>query len=147
MQKLACKFEREGYAVMRITMGVLFWCHGLQKVFGVFEGRLPPMFSLSWIAGVIELVTGLMMAVGYFTAPAAFISSGLMAVAYFMIHFAKGFWPIENHGELAVVYCFVFLYMASRGSGVWSLEVAMKRTPDTPSTDKWPSRKRSASSA
>lgn len=130
MLEVGRKFESQAYAFTRIVIGLLFWCHGLQKVFGLFEGRLPPLLSLSGVAGMIELVTGLMMAVGLFTGAAAFVSSGLMAVGYFMIHFAKGFWPIENHGELAVVYCFIFLYMASRGSGVWSLDAALNREPN-----------------
>ena len=129
---------------MRIMIGLLFWCHGWQKIFGVFEGRFPPLFSLSGVAGMIELVTGLMMAVGYFTGLAAFVSSGLMAVGYFMVHFAKGFWPIENDGELAVVYCFIFLYMARRGSGVWSLDMATRRVPETWVADSWSDRQGSA---
>lgn len=137
MLEVGRKYEARIYAVMRIVIGLLFWCHGLQKVFGLFEGRLPPLLSLSGVAGMTELVTGLMMAAGFFVGAAAFVSSGLMAVGYFMIHFGKGFWPIENHGELAVVYCFVFLYMASRGAGVWSLDAALNREPNRTPTGTW----------
>jgi putative oxidoreductase len=125
------RYESEAYAVMRMAIGFMFWCHGLQKVFGVFEGRLPPLLSASGIAGIIELVTGFMIAVGLFGGWAAFLSSGLMACAYFMVHFGKSFWPIENDGELAAVYCFIFLYMARRGSGIWSLDGALKRASES----------------
>jgi putative oxidoreductase len=78
-------------------------------------------------AGVIELVGGVLIVVGFFAAPAAFVASGQMAVAYFMIHFPQGPWPIQNGGELAVVYCFLFLYVAARGSGTWSLGRRLRR--------------------
>ena len=106
--------------VLRIIVGILFICHGAQKVFGAFGGVPPgtPAF-IKWTAGLIELVTGVLMAIGLFTRPAAFLASGLMAVAYFMVHASGGFFPIVNHGELAVIYCFAFLYIAARGSGEW----------------------------
>jgi putative oxidoreductase len=115
----------QAYALMRIVVGLLFFCHGLQKVFGLFggvNGAAAPIFSLIGVAGLIELVAGALIAVGLFTVPAAFIASGHMAAAYFIGHFSKGFWPIENSGELAVLYCFVFLYMATRGAGIWSVD-------------------------
>ena len=82
------------------------------------------MLSLFGLAGIIELVGGLLITVGLMTGYAAFIASGQMAAAYFMAHFPRGFWPIQNGGELAVLYCFVFLYIASRGVGVWSIDRA-----------------------
>lgn len=118
-------YAPQAYALMRIIVAILFLSHGLQKVFGLFgglNGTAAPIFSLMGVAGLIELVAGALIAVGLFTAPAAFIASGHMAAAYFIGHFSKGFWPIENSGELAVLYCFVFLYMATRGAGIWSVD-------------------------
>lgn len=109
------------YAVMRIVVGLLFAAHGAQKLFGMFGGQMPPFASQAWIAGVIELVAGLMVAVGLFAGIAAFIASGEMAAAYFIAHSPKGPLPIQNGGELAVLYCFVFLYISSRGSGPLSV--------------------------
>ncbi len=110
------------YALMRIVTGVLFAVHGAQKLFGVLGGSQPPMFSQFWFAGVIELVGGLMVAAGFLTSLAAFICSGEMAVAYFQAHAPKGLWPVQNGGELAALYCFVFLYIAARGGGPWSID-------------------------
>jgi putative oxidoreductase len=117
------------YAVMRIIVALLFACHGAQKLFGVLggvdgQGASAPLLSLFGLAGIIELVGGLLIAVGFMTGYAAFIASGEMAGAYFIAHFPRGFWPILNTGELAVLYCFVFLYIASRGAGVWSIDGA-----------------------
>ncbi len=111
------------YGVMRIVVGLLFTCHGAQKLFGFFggigeePGSTAPLISLVGLAGVIELVGGLLIAIGLLTSLAALIASGQMAAAYFMAHAPRGFWPIENGGELAVLYCFVFLYIAARGTG------------------------------
>jgi putative oxidoreductase len=110
------------YALMRLMVGLLFACHGAQKLLGFPNGQKVALGSLMGLAGVIELVGGLMVAAGLFAGPVAFICSGEMAAAYFMAHFPKGFWPILNQGELAVVYCFVFLYIASRGSGAYGLK-------------------------
>jgi putative oxidoreductase len=123
MEKILARYAPQTYAVMRIIVGLLFFCHGLQKVFGWFggvNGAAAPVFSLLGIAGLIELVTGTLIAAGIATAKAAFIASGLMAAAYFMTHFPAGLWPIQNDGELSVLYCFLFLYMAMCGSGIWS---------------------------
>jgi putative oxidoreductase len=109
------------YPVFRIVFGVLFVCHGLQK-FGFFGGRLVPLLSQYGAAAVIEIVCGALIAVGFFTRPAAFVASGEMAVAYFLAHSPRGLWPIENRGEAAVLYCFAFLYMAARGAGGFSLD-------------------------
>jgi len=116
------------YALMRIIIGVLFACHGAQKLFGVLggvgeqPGATVALFSLMGLAGVIELVGGLLIAIGCFTRVAAFITSGHMAAAYFMAHAPRGFWPLQNDGELPVVYCFVFLYIAAQGAGIWSID-------------------------
>ena len=111
--------------ILRIVTGFLFLQHGMAKLFGVphvamFDGL--HLFSLLGFAGVLELVGGLLMVVGLFTRPTAFILSGEMAVAYFMAHAPHGFLPILNQGELAVMYCFVFLYFAVAGGGAFSLD-------------------------
>ena len=110
------------YALMRIVFGFLFIFHGLQKIFGLFGGRTAELLSLRGLAGAIEIVGGALIMVGLYTRPAAFIASGHMAAAYFMSHQPAGFWPIQNRGELAALYCFAFLYIASRGKGAWGLD-------------------------
>jgi putative oxidoreductase len=115
------------YAVMRMMVGLLFACHGVQKLFGMLGGQSQVSNPVLLAAGIIEFVGGVVVAIGFWTSYAAFIASGEMAVAYFMAHVAKGFWPIQNKGELAVLYCFVFLYIASRGSGVLSVEAVAKK--------------------
>lgn len=113
------------YALFRIVIGLLFSCHGMQKLFGALGGEQVPLGSLAGLAGIIELTCGLLVMIGLLTSWAAFLASGTMAVAYFMVHFMKGgFWPIENHGEAAVLYCFAFLYIAARGAGPWSVAQA-----------------------
>ena len=111
------------FAVMRMVVGALFLCHGAQKVFGLFGGvpaDVPPL--IVWTAGPSELVGGAMVAVGFKAGWAAFLCSGLMAFAYFIAHQSRGLLPIQNGGELAVLYCFVFLFISSRGSSVWSVD-------------------------
>ena len=112
------------YAILRIVAGLLFACHGAQKLFGAFGGQVATS-GLALVAGPIELVAGLLIAIGLWAGVAAFIASGEMAVAYFKVHFPMGPIPIVNHGELAVVYCFLFLYIAAVGSGAFSLERAI----------------------
>jgi putative oxidoreductase len=110
------------YALLRIVAGLLFSLHGFQKLFGAFGAPAPvPLMSQMGLAGVIEAFGGLAIALGLFTSPVAFVASGEMAVAYFQAHMPRGVWPIVNGGELAVLYCFLLLYIASRGSGKWSL--------------------------
>ena len=117
MQRFLGRYAEIAYAALRIVAGLLFAVHGAQKVFGVLGGPKLPLNSLFGLGGLIELVGGLLIALGLFTSWAAFVASGEMAVAYFMVHAKGGFWPILNKGELAVVYCFLFLYIACRGAG------------------------------
>jgi len=128
MDRLLGTYAPYLYALMRIVLGVLFACHGAQKLFGILGGTTVALFSLRGLAGIIEFVGGLLVAVGFLTSYAAFIASGEMAVAYFMAHVPRGFWPIQNNGELAVLYCFSFLYIASRGVGAWGIDKA-RNTP------------------
>lgn len=115
-------YREQIYALLRIISGLMFASHGGQKVLGLFGGAPPDTpVAILYIAGLIELVGGLMIAAGFFTRVAAFLSSGLMAAAYFMVHQAMGPLPIQNQGELAVLYCWVFLYFAARGDGIWSV--------------------------
>ncbi len=110
------------YAALRIVAGLLFAAHGFQKLFGAFgsPGAAPP-FSLMWFAGLVETVAGLGIAIGFYASPLALLASGQMAVAYFRAHLPRGPWPIMNGGELALLYCFLFLYIAANGSGKWSV--------------------------
>jgi putative oxidoreductase len=109
--------------VTRILTGVMFACHGAQKLFGAFGGippGVPP--ALIWSAGPIELIGGALIALGLFTRSAAFLCSGLMAFAYFIGHAPNGFWPATNGGELAILYCWLFLYIAAHGGGAFALD-------------------------
>lgn len=129
MPFLSTRFAPYAYALMRIMIGLLFACHGSQKLFGFppSDHPSPPIASLMGVAGLIELIGGLCVALGLFAPIAAFICSGEMAVAYFMVHAKGSFWPVINKGELAVVYCFVFLFIAAYGSGIWSLDSVFSR--------------------
>ena len=115
------------FALLRIVAGLLFACHGAQKLFGALGGTAMTSNPMMLAAGIIEFGGGLLIAIGLLTSWAAFIASGEMAVAYFMAHAKGGFWPILNNGELAVVYCFLFLYIAARGSGPYSVDAAMRK--------------------
>jgi len=120
MERLLGRFAEIFYALMRFVVGALFACHGAQKLFHVFGGphvAFDLHHSKMLIAALIELLGGALVAIGLFTSCAAFVASGEMAVAYWTVHASGGFWPIENKGELAVLYCFVFLYIAARGAG------------------------------
>jgi putative oxidoreductase len=116
------RYAPQTYALMRIVFGFLFVFHGLQKMFGLFGGRTAELVSLRGLAGIIEIVAGTLIMIGLFTRPAAFIASGQMAFAYFLSHYPSGFWPIQNRGELAALYCFAFLYIATKGTVAWGLE-------------------------
>jgi putative oxidoreductase len=113
------------YAFLRIVAGLMFSFHGFQKLFGVLTQHQPPVGSQLWFGGIIELVAGLAIAAGLLTSCAAFIASGTMAVAYVQFHwklaFGRNFFPAINQGELALLYAVLFLFIACRGSGRWSL--------------------------
>src|SRR3954468_12654817 len=115
------RFTEALYALFRIVFGLMFFSHGAQKVLGWFGGQKMDA-PLPVVAGGIELVPGLLILIGLFAGVAAFIASGEMAVAYFMVHAKTHWWPVVNHGEAAVLYCFAFLYIAARGSGIWSVD-------------------------
>lgn len=116
------------YCIMRLIVGLLFACHGGQKILG-----FPPvqkamqLDTLGTVGGYIELIGGLLIALGLFTRIAAFIASGMMAVAYFMVHAKGAFFPIINRGEPAVIYCFVFLFIFFYGPGRWSIDAMIRR--------------------
>ena len=126
MDKLLSPYRAYIYALLRIVAGLLFAQHGAQKLFGALGEKPADLMSQMGLAGVLEFVGGLMIALGLFTSPVAFIVSGQMAVAYFQVHVPRGFWPIVNGGELAALYCFVFLYFAAAGSGKWSIDAIRK---------------------
>ena len=115
------RFAPQIYAILRIVAGLMFSFHGAQKLFGFPGGKPVPLVSMMGFAGAIELICGILIAIGLLASIAAFIASGQMAVAYFMAHFPQGFLPIVNKGEFAVVYCFLFLYIAATGPGIWSV--------------------------
>jgi putative oxidoreductase len=119
------------YAVLRIIIGLLFACHGAQKLFGVLGGRIAVHSLTGLVAGLIELGGGILVALGFCVRTAAFIACGEMAVAYFMVCASRGFWPITNGGEMAVVYCFVFFYIFFQGSGLWSLDSLWNRNHES----------------
>lgn len=117
------RWQPQLLAILRIIAALLFMEHGLMKLFHFpapqMPGSLPPLLVA---AAVIELVTGILMVLGLFTRLAAFVASGEMAVAYFMGHFPKSFWPGINMGDAAILFCFVFLYIAAAGPGAWSID-------------------------
>jgi putative oxidoreductase len=119
------------YALLRIITGLMFSFHGFQKVLGVLSNFRPPVGSQIWFGGLLELICGLAVAVGFFTGWAAFLASGEMAVAYIQFHwkldFGPKFFPTMNLGELALLYAVVFLYIASRGGGRWSVDYSRGR--------------------
>ena len=114
-------------SILRMVVGFLYSLHGFQKLFGMFgglggKGARAEILSMMGAAGVLETVGGLLILVGLFTRPVAFILAGQMAVAYFMAHFPRGFWPIQNGGELAGLYCFIYLWLVAAGPGPLSLD-------------------------
>lgn len=119
------RYEPHALAVLRIVAALLFLVHGTVKLFGFPPEAMPgpqDSMTLLWIAGVIELVAGALIAIGLFTRPAAFVASGEMAVAYWMAHAPRGLFPAVNMGEPAILFCFVFLYLVFAGPGAWSLD-------------------------
>jgi len=125
------RWQPQLLALLRIMTGLLFLEHALSKFFA-FPVPFPvhPLPPMLLAAGVIELVAGVLVTLGLFTRLAAFIASGEMAVGYFMMHFPKGFWPLVNKGEAAILFCFIFLYIVAAGPGAWSIDSArMKNAP------------------
>ena len=124
------KWESQILSVLRIITAFLFIAHGAQKLFGFLAPPGAPTASLNTqfgIGGILEFFGGLLLLVGLFTRPVAFILCGMMAVTYFQMHAPGGFWPLQNKGELAVLYCFVFLFFAFAGGGEWSLDRLLRR--------------------
>ena len=124
------------HALLRVVAGLMFWQHGAPKLFGWIDGRqVQDLASMPGLAGILEVFGGILIILGLFTRPVAFILSGEMAVAYFMAHAPQGFWPVLNKGELAALYSFVFLYLAAAGGGEWSLDRLLRRDePAHPAT-------------
>lgn len=122
MDRILGRVAPYAYAILRIVAGVLFACHGAQKLLGLFGGHQVPYLSLFGLAGVIELVGGVMLAVGFLAVPVAVVASAEMVYAYGAMHAPRGTWPIRNGGELALLYAAIFLYVACRGAGVWAID-------------------------
>jgi putative oxidoreductase len=124
--------EEVAYLLLRVVAALLFIQVGGLKLFGWFGGMPPgggaaPFMSQAWIGGVLEVFGGAAIMLGLFTRPVAFILAGEMAVAYWQFHAPNGHWPIQNHGEPAVLFCFMYLYMAAHGAGEWSLDALLRR--------------------
>jgi putative oxidoreductase len=126
IKKVLAPFSDRLYALLRAVSGSMLAFHGIQKLFGVLTAHQPAVGSQLWIGGVIELVAGAAIAIGFFTSEAAFLASGTMAVAYIQFHWKLSggaqLFPAVNQGELALLYAWVFLFIASRGSGPWSVD-------------------------
>jgi len=131
------RFASQAFALMRIIIGVLYSLHGVQLLFGfppmkgMTDVPLPPILH---VAGYLELIGGILVALGLVTGIAAFINSGTMAVAYWTAHAPHGWHPLANQGELAAVYCFIFLYIAAHGAGVWSIDSVIRGRSATVAT-------------
>ena len=128
MERLIGRFAPQLYAILRIIAGLMFMLHGTQKVLGWPGGSMGQLPTIAVVAGWLEMILGFLITIGLFGSLAAFIASGEMAFAYFLGHAKEGFWPTVNKGELAVLYCFLFLYIAAAGSGIWSVDALRKRT-------------------
>jgi putative oxidoreductase len=131
-------YAPQALALLRIVTALLFIEHGAMKLFGFPPSEMPApaVFSLFWFGGVLEFVGGILVLLGLFTRPVAFVLSGEMAVAYWMVHAPQGFFPVLNGGEAAILFCFVFLYLFFAGAGAWSLDArrsaALARGIDSP---------------
>lgn len=120
-------FQGLTLSLMRIVLSLTFMLHGTQKLLGFPSGKVVQLASLIGVAGALELLGGALLCLGLWTRPVAFILSGQMAVAYFYAHAPRGFWPIANGGELAVLYCFVFFYIFAAGGGTVGLDRIARR--------------------
>ncbi len=128
MERFLGKYAPQLFAILRVIAGLMWTMHGTQKLFGWPGGKNPATDPLRITAGLIEVIGGPLIAIGFLTSWAAFVAGGMMAVAYFKSHADPVFsWPIMNRGELAVLYCFLFLYFAAHGSGIWSVDHARRR--------------------
>ena len=128
MERFIGRFAPHFYALLRIIAGLMWALHGTQKIFGwPGAGGKRELPMLYVVGGWIEIVGGLLIAIGLFASFAAFIASGQMAVAYFKSHAPESFWPTENKGEVAVLYCFLFLFISATGAGIWSIDALRKR--------------------
>jgi len=126
MQRYLGRYEQTAYFLLRVVLAFLYWSHGPKWLFGAFGGTPVPLTPMLTVAGVLETVGGILIALGFLTSWAAFIASGEMAVAYFMAHVPRGsILPIENGGEITVALCFGFLYIATRGGGPFSLDALL----------------------
>jgi putative oxidoreductase len=128
------RFADPFYCIMRLVIGLMFACHGLDKIFGAFTPKAEALPTLMAAGGWLEIVCGFLVAFGLLTRLAAFLASGEMAVAFFMMHAQQGLIPYVNKGELAVVYCFIFFYIFLRGSGSLSIDGLMRRSAAGPAT-------------
>ena len=130
MERFLGRYAPHFFAILRIVAGLMFAMHGTQKLFGWPGGKEPRLDPVALTGGTIEVVCGLLIAIGFLATWAAFLSSGTMAVAYWWRHgWGESPWPIVNRGELAVLYCFLWLFLAAHGPGIWSLGRKRDRAP------------------
>lgn len=121
------RWQPQMLGVLRIVTALTFTSHGTMKLLGFPQGSPPPSGSLAWYGGFFELIGGILLALGLFTRPVAFVLSGVMAVAYFAVHAPQSFFPVLNGGDAAILYCFVFLYFIFAGPGAFSVDGARNR--------------------
>ena len=124
---IPARYGPQAYALMRIIFGFIFVFHGWQKLFGAFGGTTRTFPEIRFFAAIIESIGGPLIMLGWFTRPVAFLLSGEMGSAYFIQHFPMGWWPVQNGGELAVLFCFAYLYMSTQGAGIWSIDSFRKK--------------------
>lgn len=124
-------FSGQLLSVLRIVSALIFTAHGTTKLFGFPATEMfavaPEPMTLMWVGGILETVGGVLLLIGLFTRPVAFVLSGMMAVAYWMFHAPASIYPIQNGGDAAILYCFIFLYIAAAGGGPWSVDNALSR--------------------